>query len=75
MPSTYAAYYNIVEAERSSAAPSRRISNDSVESVSSTKRNSFLKRALAQLCPTEEKLTPSGIYAPIIKKKSLFSKH
>jgi hypothetical protein len=75
MPSTYAAYYNIVEAKKHSAARSRRVSKESDASVSSTQSNSFLKRALDQLRPTEEKLTPNGIYAPMIQKKHLFSRN
>ncbi|KIW20975.1 hypothetical protein PV08_01554 [Exophiala spinifera] len=74
MPSTYLGYFNIVEAEKNmSAKPSyRRDSNGSDVSASSNKSKSFFKRALSQLRPTQEPLTPAGIYSPAIKQGSLF---
>ncbi|EXJ78848.1 hypothetical protein A1O1_09250 [Capronia coronata CBS 617.96] len=76
MPSTYAAYYNLVEAEKSAAAARRRSSNQSTASeasVASHKSSKFsLKQALKQLRPTREALTPAGIYGPIIQQGPLF---
>ncbi|KIW59874.1 hypothetical protein PV05_00139 [Exophiala xenobiotica] len=73
MPATYLSYFNIVEAEKHSAkTSSRRESNESDDSCSSIKRKSYLKRVLEQLRPTQEPLTPAGIYSPIIKQGPLF---
>ncbi|KAL6248278.1 hypothetical protein RBB50_004533 [Rhinocladiella similis] len=74
MPSTYLGYFNIVEAEKnkSTKPSSRRDSNESDASTSSSKSKSFFKRALNQLRPTQEPLTPAGIYSPIIKQGPRF---
>ncbi|KIW33493.1 uncharacterized protein PV07_00339 [Cladophialophora immunda] len=74
----YAGYYNLTQAEKnSSATSSRRISQESTSSHSSKtsqKIKSSIKNALDQLRPTTETLTPAGIYSPVIKQGSLFSR-
>ncbi|EXJ84080.1 hypothetical protein A1O3_04747 [Capronia epimyces CBS 606.96] len=76
MPSTYAAYYNLLEAEKSAAASRRRTSDESTSSEASAASHKsiklYLKHALDQLRPTREPLTPAGIYTPIIKQGPLF---
>lgn len=55
---------------------SPRASTDSRRTSTSTSGNDkkfTMKAALEQLKPTEEQITPSGIYAPIIKRGSLFN--
>ena len=85
----YAGYYNLKTASQasspaSSAANSRRPSEkESVTSAENAaaeyqpetqRRRSSIKRALDMLRPTEEPLTPEGVYAPIIKRGPLFHK-
>ncbi|KAK6384627.1 uncharacterized protein PV06_08766 [Exophiala oligosperma] len=74
MPSTYLGYFNIVEAQKNKSAKpsSRRDSNESDASAESSKGRSFFKRALNQLRPTQEPLTPASIYSPSIKQEPLF---
>lgn len=72
----YAGYYNLSQAEKNNnGASSRRTSQESRASESSTsssKSKIWLKKALDQLRPTTETLTPAGIYSPIIKQGPLF---
>lgn len=65
----YAVDYNNIKSPRASTS-SRRTSTSTSDSHGS---KFSLKAALEQLKPTEEKITPSGIYSPIIKRGSLFS--
>lgn len=76
--STYAAYYNLVQADKAAKlAKQRRESAETTSSTSSaepSRRKSSVKKFLDQLRPTEEVITPSGIYAPIIKQGPLFER-
>lgn len=78
MATTYAAYYNLVQADKAArASESRRASSitNSSAAVSNKERKSSqstLKKVLNQLRATDEEITPSGIYTPIIKQGPLF---
>lgn len=74
--STYAAYYNLTEADKAAQLQKqRRVSAESKDSVNSTtssvaeptRRKSSVQKILSALRPTEEVLTPSAIYAPGVK--------
>jgi hypothetical protein len=74
MPSTYAGYYNVVEADKAAEA-SRKSSSTSNNSNNNTQsRRSSIKKVLDGFRPTEEKITPTGIYTPIIQNGPLFSR-
>lgn len=68
--STYAAYYNLTEADRAEQA--RRTS---AESTKDNSRRSSFQKVFHSFRPTEQEITPSGIYSPIIKRGSLFSRN
>lgn len=72
--STYAAYANIVNAQRTgSVYSSRRVSENSNASVeSANKKPSRFQRFLTQLKPADEAVTPTGVYTPLIKHKRIF---
>lgn len=71
MATTYAAYSNIMHAHKSSMEASTRRTSASSDS-NETKQKSKLRKFLDQLKPTEESITPEGIYSPIIKRGPLF---
>ncbi len=76
----YAGYYNLTQAEKNniaSFATARRNSRESTTSeasTSSSKNKNWIKKALDKLRPTEEALTPAGIYSPVIKQGPLFGR-
>ena len=72
--STYAAYHNLSVADRNEK--SRRTSEQSTSSATSQpeRRRSSIQKVLDHLRPTEEAITPAGIYSPVIKRGSLFSR-
>jgi hypothetical protein len=77
MPSTYAAYWNLVEAEKHSGSTCRASAESERSNTSSSSSKGFktsLKRVLEHLKPTEEPLTPADIYSPIIKQGHLFGR-
>ena len=69
---TYAAYYLLTTAQREQEQQAK--INDSRRTSADSSSSKFsIKSALRQLRPTTEKLTPAGIYAPIINNGPLFS--
>jgi hypothetical protein len=72
MPSTY----NLTHADK--AEKIRHTSQESAGSSTSNtpnpSRRSSVQKILDHLRPTEEATAPAGIYSPIIKKGSLFSR-
>lgn len=73
MATTYAAYYNLVQADRAARLNESRRASSNSETSEVKPGKSGLKKFLNAFKVTEDDITPSGIYTPIIKQGPLFN--